>query len=165
MSEARPFRAAVPARRVLYPVLAAVLAGAPVARADWGFTRWGMTPEQVVSASGGEAHLIAPAARYRDDSNGWEMAADGVFHEGGRALHGGFMFDTHGGGLTCVLYNATGDDVDRLRDGLIARFGRPREDSEFGAVRSLAWRTPDEVELAVNRTALTAAVSHCAPER
>lgn len=144
-------------------VFAAVLAGAPAARADWGFTHWGMTPEQVVGASGGTAHLIAPAARRRDPGSDWEMAVDGAVHDGSLTLRGGYMFDTHGGGLTCVMYNAMGGDVGKLRDSLVARFGRPRQESEFGPVRSLTWQTPDDVELAINQTALTAAVSHCAP--
>ena len=146
-------------------VFAAVIAGASIAHADWEFTHWGMTPEQVVSASSGTARLIAPAARNRDSTIGWEMAADGAMHDWGLTLDGGFMFDTGGGGLICVLYNATGNDVNKLRDGLIARYGRPRKESEFGPVRSLIWQTPDNVELAINQTALTAAVSHCAPGR
>jgi hypothetical protein len=31
---------------------------APTARAEWQYTRWGMTPEQVVAASGGKAELL-----------------------------------------------------------------------------------------------------------
>jgi hypothetical protein len=73
------------------------------------------------------------------------------------------MFDTHGGGLTCVVYNATGDDVAKLRDGLIALYGRPGKDSEFGPLRTLSWQTPDKIELAINQAPLAAVVSHCAP--
>ena len=91
-----------------------------------------MTPEQVVSASGGMAHLIAPAARYRDDVANWEMAADGLIRDGDLTLLGGYMFDMRGGGLICVMYDATTDDVGKLRDGLIARYGRPSKDSESG---------------------------------
>src|ERR1700744_2220675 len=35
---------------------AAVLLFTSAARADWQFTRWGMTPDQVVKASRGAAH-------------------------------------------------------------------------------------------------------------
>jgi len=36
------------------------------ARADWQYTRWGMTPEQVVAASHGNA-LLVPKTRKNDD--------------------------------------------------------------------------------------------------
>jgi hypothetical protein len=151
--------------RVLAIIFSAVLLVPSAARADWGFTHWGMTAEQVVSASGGTAHLIALADRKRDDADGWEMTVEGTVHEGSLTLDGGYMFDTHGGGLTCVVYNATGDDVAKLRDGLIALYGRPGKDSEFGPLRTLSWQTPDKIELAINQTPLAAVVSHCAPGR
>lgn len=171
MAETRPVHAAIRAAiragytrsPALAMVLAAVVAGAPGARADWGFTHWGMTPEQVVGASGGTAHLIAPADRTRDVADHWEMAVDGVIRDGSLTLNGGYMFDTRGGGLKCVMYNATGDNVGKLRDSLLSRHGRPRKDSEFGPLRTLTWQTPDEIELAINQTPLAAAVMHCAP--
>jgi hypothetical protein len=55
--------------------------------------------------------------------------------------------------------------VNKLRDGLIARYGRPLKDSDFGAFRTLIWQTPDAVELGINQTPPTAAVSHCVPGR
>ena len=171
MAEARLFYVDVragsarPLSKVFAIAFATILAGQPVARADWGSTHWGMTPEQVVSASGGMAHLIAPAARYRDDVANWEMAAEGLIHDGDLTLHGGYMFDMRGGGLICVMYNATADDVGKLRDGLIARYGRPSKDSESGPFQDLIWHTPDNLELAINLKPLTAAVTHCAPGR
>jgi hypothetical protein len=48
-----------------------------------------MTAEQVVSASGGTAHLIALADRTRDDADGWEMTVEGTVHEGSLTLDGG----------------------------------------------------------------------------
>jgi hypothetical protein len=169
MAEIRPsypmVRAGWASSIALAMVFAAVVGGPSVARADWGFTHWGMTPEQVVSASGGSAHLIAPANRQRDVADHWEVAAVGDVHDGGLTLDGGYMFDTRGSGLTCVMYNATGDDVAKLRDGLIARYGQPRKDSAFGPLRTLTWQTPDAIELAINQTPLAAVVTHCAPGR
>jgi hypothetical protein len=37
---------------------------APCARADWEYTQWGMTPEQVASASGGAVKTSPAADRY-----------------------------------------------------------------------------------------------------
>jgi hypothetical protein len=144
--------------------LASIFGSASAARADWGFTHWGMTPEQVAGASGGTAHLIAQAARTRSgDKDGWEIAAEGSVAEEGMTLDGGYMFDGRSGGLICVMYNARGDNVGKIRDGLLARYGRPSKDSDFGAFRTLAWKTPDEIELSINKTPLTAAVTHCSP--
>ena len=143
-------------------MFAALVAGPSVALADWSFTRWGMTPQQVVDASGGTAHLLAPAERTRSDD--WEVSVKGSIHEAGLTLQGGYMFDTRRGGLICVLYNAVGDNVGKLRDSLIARYGRPN-DNTFGPLQDLTWQTPDEIELAIDQTRLTAAVTHCAPGR
>jgi hypothetical protein len=165
MAEIRPLHSKVRAGWASSIALVMILVGPSVARADWGFTHWGMTPEQVVSASDGTAHMIAPANRQRDDADHWEVAAEGDVHDGGLTLDGGYMFDTRGGGLTCVMYNATGDDVAKLRDSLVARYGQPRKDSAFGPLRTLTWQTPDQIELAINQTPLAAVVTHCAPRR
>ena len=173
MTEARVFYVDLRAGRpralsfakVLTVASATMLAGQSVARADWGFTHWGMTPEQVVSASGGLSHLIAPAARYKDTVANWEMAADGVIQDGNLTLQGGYMFDMRSGGLTCVMYNASGDDVSKLRNNLITRYGRPGKDSVSDSFEDLTWHTPDNLELAINLKPLTAAVTHCAPGR
>ncbi len=138
-------------------------AAAPPARADWAFTRWGMTPEQVVAASGGAARLIPPGRRERFDAQNWELAAEGSSDDGGVATTVGFMFDTQGGGLTCVLYNAAGDDAAKLEKAMVARYGRPAKDGDFGPARMKSWSTPDAVELVVNPDQPAAAVTHCAP--
>ena len=163
MAERRPIHAGYTRSSALATFFAALLAGAPGARADWGFTHWGMTPEQVVGASEGTAHLIAPADRTRDVADHWEVSVDGVVRDGSLTLNGGYMFDTRSGGLKCVMYNATGDDVGKLRDSLLSRHGQPRKDSEFGPLRTLTWQIPDKIELAINQTPLAAAVMHCAP--
>ena len=49
--------------RLLLAVCALSVVAAVHARADWGYTRWGMSPEQVVSASGDKAKSVAPIDR------------------------------------------------------------------------------------------------------
>lgn len=146
-------------------LLGLAVAGGPAARADWAFTRWGMTPEQVVAASSGTAHLVAPGERHRDEADHWEIAAEGTGREDAVAMRIGYMFDTRGRGLICVLANAAGDDATRLRDALLARYGKPSEDSSFGSVRTLAWSKSDAVELALNQRPPSAVVTYCAPGR
>jgi hypothetical protein len=117
----------------------------------------------VVAASGGSARLLAPAQRTRDDPDGWEISVEGSAKDNDMVLQTGFMFDTHGAGLRCVLYNATGTAAEKLRDGMMARHGRPHSDTNFGPARTLVWHTPDSVELTVNTKPLAAVVSHCRP--
>lgn len=70
-----------------------------------------------------------------------------------------------GGGLRCVIMNATGDDADALRSQLLQRYGAPADESSFGPTRTLQWTTPDAVELTVNAAPKAAVVNHCAPGR
>ena len=132
------------------------------ASADWEYARWGMTAEQVVAASGGKARPMPPARRYRSDEDRYEITVESSV-AGPPRLSVGFQFDLPGGGLRCVLINATGDDADALRSQLLQRYGKPVEDSAFGSVRTLRWSTPDAVELAVNASPKAAVVNHCAP--
>ena len=67
--------------------IAALLIG-PAAHADWQYTKWGMTPEQVVAASGGKAALL-PAAR-RPRIPPLETAASGEFQDGALELRTAF---------------------------------------------------------------------------
>ena len=135
------------------------------ARADWAYTHWGMTPDQVVAASNGAVKLLPATQRTRNDDDHWEIAAQGSYVDASLRLAVGFMFDTRTGGLTCALYNVTGDkDVDALASRLQQRYGNPAEDSSFGPVRTLQWSTPDEIEYAANRSPPAAAVTHCQPK-
>jgi hypothetical protein len=150
--------------RLLPAILAFAVCGiATSARANWAFTHWGMTPEEVVAASGGAAHVLPPNERTRYDELHWELSVKGHYREGPLAYQMGFMFDTETHRLKCILYNATGDDVRPLTENLIAKLGKPQKDSDFGSVRDMTWTHGDEVELAINQQP-AAAVTYCAPD-
>jgi hypothetical protein len=144
-------------------VCAAALAVPTVARADWAYTHWGMTPDKVVAASAGKVKVLPVADQTRNEADHWVLAAQGTYQDGGLSLQVGFTFDTSGGGLKCVLYNASGDDVEALRTLLVKRYGKPAEESSFGQTRMVTWKTPDMVEFAANQSPVVAVVSHCAP--
>jgi hypothetical protein len=130
------------------------------ALADWEYTHWGMTPEQVAAASSGSDKVLPNAKRQSGGGDHSEIAAMGTFVSGGHTLSAGFQFDTVTGGLTCVLYNAMGDDVAALKDVLVKKYGQGQE-SEFMGGSSVTWQTPDVIELAIGERPLAAAVTHC----
>ena len=145
-----------------WPVRGLCLTTIP-AHADWAYTHWGMTPEQVVAASHGTAKLLPAANRTRDDSDHWEMSVEGAYTDGRIPLSTGFTFDTRSGGLTCVFYNAVGADARAVIPMLVERYGRPVEESDFGTSHSANWSTPDKIEAVINEPPLAIAVSQCGP--
>ena len=133
------------------------------AQADWAFTHWGMTPDQVVSASGGTATILPSEKRTRMDPNHLEMTASGKYRDGTLTYDAGYMFDTEGHGLSCVFYNVTGDDVEVLKKKLTAQLGKPQSESSYGPMQDVKWTHGDSVELAIGQQPLAAAVTYCAP--
>src|SRR5260370_10938211 len=87
---------------------------APQARADWEYTKWGMTPEQVAGASKGAVTVVPAANRYKNEDDHWEIAAQGTHSDGPLRLDVGVTFDTEAGGFKCVLYNASGQEATLL---------------------------------------------------
>ncbi len=127
--------------------IAALLIG-PAAHADWQYTKWGMTPEQVVAASGGKAALL-PAAR-RPRIPPLETAASGEFQDGALELRTAFSFNTDGSGLACVTYGLMSHDGDQaFKASLINRYGPPQRTSGLPAIglQTLSWKTStDEID-------------------
>jgi hypothetical protein len=136
----------------------------PPAMADWAYTHWGMTPDQVAAASAGAVNVLPAAKRTRNDDDHWEIAVEGSYADGPLRLPVGFMFDTRHGGLTCVLLNAIGSDAEALRQVLGARYGKPTKDSQFLSAQTVTWRTPDNVELTIGQRPLAAVLTHCLPD-
>ena len=103
------------------------------AAADWEYTRWGMTPAQVVAASHGTVHAIAPQRR---GGPGVVTQAEGTFSAGKIVLEVSFGFRGVNGGLDLVSY-VVKDAAQNyaLRDALVARHGRPEPsgDEDLGA--------------------------------
>jgi hypothetical protein len=148
-------------RSIRFGVTGLLVAGlsAP-AWANWEYTRWGMSPEQVAAASSGAVKVLPKAQRQSGGGDHSEIAAMGIFESEGLTLSVGFQFDTVTGGLTCVLYNAMGDDVAELKDLLVKKYGQATQ-SEFPGGYSMTWKTPESIELAVGERPLAAAVTHC----
>ncbi len=77
-----------------------LIAQAPEAHADWQYTRWGMTPQQVIDASGGQAvkndNVSGDSA---DDAQGLLQA---YYSMGTYKFMVVFLFDRSSGVLTMV---------------------------------------------------------------
>jgi len=132
------------------PMLAflALLALPRPAAADWEYTKWGMTPEQVVKASTGA--VLETRARPAGGDSGLEIRAEGEFVSGSLRFDVSFGFD-NGGRLAFVTYS-----IDRasqnalLLDWLIRRHGEPQAQQDpDGDVKTLIWSRPgtDSIEL------------------
>ena len=141
--------------RHFWYVLVPFLSFATPSLADWEYTHWGMTPEQVAAASSGNVKVV-PEAEREPSGDRTEVAAMGSFPVDGRSLSVDFMFDSVTGGLKCVAYNAAGGDVMMVKDMLVRKYGQTKEEP-FGAGYFMTWKRPEPVEFAVNENPSTAA--------
>jgi hypothetical protein len=137
----------------LLPLSLAALLVAPAAHADWQYTRWGMTPAQVVAASKGKAELLPEAERPRLPP--LVTAARGTFDDGPLRLKTVFSFNIENGGLVCVSYGVRSNDEDKaFRTTLISRYGPPNSTSgvaSFGQ-ENLIWQTAtDEIHASFSK--------------
>lgn len=142
-------------------VVASLLCATP-ALADWEYTKWGMTPAQVVAGSSGMVTAIPKDQIKRNDRDHWEMSLRGDIKANGRTRPASFMFDTTTGGLRCVLYNGLGADAAMLKQELVGKYG-PGKEGTFGDLQSIDWVAPDEISLGYNEKGRSATVMHCRP--
>lgn len=131
------------------------------ARADWAYTKWGMTPEQVAVASKGEASVMTK--REKIEAAHMETAVQGTHTDGALKLRTAFQFDTETSGLRCVLYAPQNSEQDELlKQALTKQYGQPKV-SGLPAIgyQTLVWRTPtDEIFMTIQDKKI-AGVSHC----
>ena len=123
------------------------------AKADWEYTKWGMTPEQVASASKGAVKIIPQAQRKRIDEAKMESGAEGTFTDGELRLHVVFSFDTSGAGLVVVGYNVLdAAQNDLLKDWLTRKYGPPQSKGGIPAIglTTWDWQKPDEIEMNIS---------------
>src|ERR1700744_5844671 len=76
--------------KLLGIVLVLACCGTSAARADWKYTKWGMTPEQVVSAS---TNLAKEGSDPRPDSDGNVSKLVAPYQSGKFAFEAQFGFD------------------------------------------------------------------------
>jgi hypothetical protein len=137
----------------LLPLALAMLLIATTADADWQYTHWGMTPEQVVAASRGAAQVVPEKNRPR----GLPMltAATGAYQDGPLELRVTFQFNTASNALACVSYGVNShDNDDAFKAALVKRFGPPQKTSGGGFLgTTLSWTTPtDQIDATFSKS-------------
>jgi hypothetical protein len=135
---------------------------APAVHADWEYTRWGMTPEQVVTASGGKATLLPEQKRPRIPP--LVTAATGEFKDGPMELRTVFSFNIERGGLVCVSYGVASPDYNEaFKTALVGHYGPPQSTSTiaFLGQENLGWKTAtDEINASFSKNE-SAYAMHC----
>ena len=109
--------------RLLGSALLAASAFAAPAEAHWQWTRWGMSPEEVVAASRGAVQLgPPPSGKTYENLTG---RARGVYTEAGASFDAYFHFDAEVRLARVALERTGGTDCAALHNRLLAELGRP----------------------------------------
>jgi hypothetical protein len=150
MPEFRTFRRMV--IRTL-PVVLGILLMAPGARADWQYTHWGMTPEQVAAASKGTVKLVPEKDRPRLPP--FVTAAQGEYQDGPLQLRTVFLFNIATNGLACVNFGVINHVYDDgFKAALTKSYGVPKTAAgpAFLGMTTLSWKTPtDTIDLTLSK--------------
>lgn len=127
-------------------VLATVLAAAP-ACADWQYTRWGMTVDQALAASGGTMAPCTPTACKSGAGSKFQPKTFGRYQSGEFKFESILLFDNAGGLAMVALKLLELEHLNRLQDALISKYGEPViENAGFLHIRR--WMTAtDRIEL------------------
>ena len=116
--------------KLLGIVLALVCCGASAAKADWEYTKWGMTPQQVVSAS---KNLAKEGSDLHPDSDGNVTKLVAPYQSGKFSFEAQFGFDAADrlSSVTLVLNDkSAGMDMDMGADMKYGSRGMPRSSGE-----------------------------------
>ena len=152
--------------RIMVVIAAALAAFATSqAKADWEFTRWGMTPEQVAGASKGTVKVLPPSKRKTIPEIHMQSAAEGSYADGPLRLFLKFSFDTRSNGLICVGSTATGMSQNvLLRTSMIKKHGPPQKKEGLAVIgyQVFIWNKSDVIRLEMTEGALSYA-THCKP--
>jgi len=143
-----------------FVILFALVSGAS---ADWEYTRWGMTPEQVAAASKGMVKVLPANARNTQGLANLQEAAAGTHKDGNLLLDVRFSFNTGTNGLDCVTYalrNAAQNAL--LKDTLTKRYGPPQKQGGIPDIglEETSWTKADDIDFATVK-GRGAVVLHC----
>jgi hypothetical protein len=139
-------------------------AAAAHAQQPWRYAQWGMSPEEVVAASKGQAVLVPHKIRTLDEVRKFEAlsketgmslqkfmlfkGAKSQFETGGISFEVAYMFDDQSKKLIEVLVGKDRCDAterNHIKYGLSAEYGRPTEDYNFAGESFATWKTRSEV--------------------
>lgn len=121
--------------RKLMPVALACAVIASPAGAHWQFTRWGMTPAQVIEASNGSAAAGDGAKAGRGDDT---VEAVGTYVAGEATFTTKFWFGHQGLSMVALQLRDDGQCLDVQRD-LLAKYGEPVEKTGGAGLQRRMW--------------------------
>jgi hypothetical protein len=119
------------------------------ALADWQYTKWGMTPEQVIAASGGKAVETTAEeqkGKHRPAGAKTDVPLKAPFESGRFRFLAFFYFSAPGGRLVGVHLELINSELGaELLESLRQKYGKPDIDLKRSVSR-VAWRASgDEV--------------------
>lgn len=147
---------------VLVTVVVAALAAAP-SWADWEYTRWGMTPEQVAAASGGAVTVEPPEKRQVIAEVHRRSGANGTYSGDGLQLDLRFQFDSNTDGLVCVFATvADAAQNERYRSRMFEKYGPPQKKQGLAVIgeETFLWNQSDDMRLQTQKGQKTV-LRHC----
>lgn len=117
---------------------------APAARADWQYTKWGMTEAEVVSASAGRAQTVDPQD-VRGGLIGTVNRLSAPYAAGKYQFRAIFAFDQTSGRLAVVRLKVLNPaDGYGVRAELMGRYGQPVRVTR-GTYATTEWLTDSEI--------------------
>lgn len=113
--------------------------------ADWQYTEWGMTPEEVSAASDDTVTAIPETEQASRRNNVFTAKLEGTFSSGRFNFHSEFRFDNVSNRLRQVQLRL--DDASQcqlLAQSLNTRYGEPDKVQALTVMERIEWRDSDE---------------------
>lgn len=103
-------------------------------RADWQYTRWGMTPDEVIEASRGQA--VRPDSTFiaRNSPDGYVAALVAPYKAGDFLFEAVFQFREQDHRLAMVDLNLRNHEIRlQLHNALEGLYGKPMDDTGYSS--------------------------------
>lgn len=130
--------------KFLTALVFALLTVSSPALANWQYTKWGMTPDAVVAASGGIASKLSEAdiAKYSLTDGSQRALLSAPYSSGELQFSARFLFNSSQqlSSVELDMYGA----ADHLEGALRAKYGTPREDHSLSFGRVIFWDSGNE---------------------
>ena len=107
--------------------------GATAANADWQYTKWNMTPSQVIEASNGQAEMIKPLTREYRQRGKWVRSS---YKSGELAFDVVFRFDVNSKGLNMIKLRLK----DKSQCDFLVSALKSEHENSIAKVISRGWR-------------------------
>jgi hypothetical protein len=118
-------------------------------RADWDYTRWGMTADQVLSASKGQLRKCSPTVCRAHATTTSSAQLYGEFHDGTFSFTVFAFFEHWSGRLSSLeLWLWDVNQTDAVVKAMLTKYGEPARNSNGAIIESYVWRSSiDQITL------------------